>query len=133
MRAGRAKPRLTTHEGGAGRRRCGEEAQVVRCYCGRGGGESSSGPEETSAAPVWKRRGRVIRAAWAADLKRVVLGCERGKQSWHGWHANPSRWGSSRGHPDKMQRPDDPDASAAVENCINTYNTKLVSLPIQGL
>jgi hypothetical protein len=29
--------------------------------------------KETGAAPVWKRRGRVILAEWAADLKRAVL------------------------------------------------------------
>jgi hypothetical protein len=52
--------------------RCGEEAQATWCCCGRGRGESSRWPERDGVAPVWKRRGRVIRTVWVADLKRVV-------------------------------------------------------------
>jgi hypothetical protein len=45
MRAGRAKPQPPMSGGGADRCwRCGEEAQVTRCRCGRGEGESSGQP-----------------------------------------------------------------------------------------
>jgi len=47
MRVGRAKLRPPACGGGAGSRwRCGEEAQAARCYCGRGGGESSEQPKK---------------------------------------------------------------------------------------
>ena len=36
------------------------------------GASLPGGLEETGITPEWKRWGRVIRAAWAADLKRVV-------------------------------------------------------------
>ena len=44
MRAGRAKSRPPTRGGAGRRRRCREEAQAARCYCGRGEGESSGRP-----------------------------------------------------------------------------------------
>ncbi|CAD6254156.1 unnamed protein product [Miscanthus lutarioriparius] len=53
--------------GGVGRRHRPHGAAVEEV-----GASLLDGPEEMVAASVWKRRGRVIRAAWAADLKRTV-------------------------------------------------------------
>jgi hypothetical protein len=73
MRAGRAKPQPPTRGGVAGRRQlCGEEAHAARYCCGRGGGESFGRTGRDGAVPVWKMRERVIRAAWAVDLKPAV-------------------------------------------------------------
>ena len=60
-----------------------EEAQATASDVGRrhrphgaaveeAGASLPDGLEETGAAPMWKREGQVIRAAWATNLKRAV-------------------------------------------------------------
>jgi hypothetical protein len=70
---GQGKPQPLTRGGSVGHHRVvWEEAQATRCCCGRGKASLPSGLKKTCAASVWKRRGRVIRAAWIVDLKRAV-------------------------------------------------------------
>jgi hypothetical protein len=57
-----------------------EEVQAAQHRCARGGGVIRAvwkrwvrtGVEETGEASVWKRRGRVIQASWAAERKGAV-------------------------------------------------------------
>jgi hypothetical protein len=77
-------------------------------HCGRGGGVIQavwkrwvrSGVEETGEAPVWKRRGRGIQAAWTAEQKGTVQ--IRARETKMAWAARESkRPGRSRhGLPD---------------------------------
>jgi hypothetical protein len=54
--------------------------------------------EETGTTPVWKRQGRVIRAAWAAGLKRR-FGYECRKRSARAARESKRTGRSSRGRP----------------------------------
>jgi hypothetical protein len=113
MRVCRAMPRPPTRGGGTDRcRRFREEAQVAQCCCGRDravvkeAGESLPGSlEEMDAVPVWKRQGRVIRAAWAADLKRAVRMRTPETELARAVHKS-ERTGRSHGRPDGRKRPD---------------------------
>jgi hypothetical protein len=60
------------------------------------GASLPSGLEKTAAEPMWKRRGRVIRWAWAADLKRAVR--MRARKTELARVARKSKWTVQRSH-----------------------------------
>ena len=62
--------------------------------------------EETGTVPVWKRCGRVIRAAWAADLKWAVRMRARETELVQAACESERTKRSNHGHPDRRKLPD---------------------------
>ena len=79
------------------------------------------GLEETCAAPVWKMKGQVIRAAWAADLKRAVQMRAQEMELAQAVLESKQTGRSSRGCLDGRKRPGRPGTSVAYYYRTQTY------------
>jgi hypothetical protein len=96
IRTSRAKPRPPTRGGGASRRRlCGEEAQAMRCYCGRGGGKSFGRPGRDGHRDGVEEAGSSHPSSVGSRSEAGGFECERGKRSWCERHVNPSGRGGA--------------------------------------